>query len=444
MRVILSTFLVASLAACGDQGPASTFELRVTEGDRQVARIGTLLPLPVAVTVLNDAGRPLQGVRVEWHANEGGHMAPFNTVTDKDGVSRARWLLGSVEGVSTATASLPGVDPAVVTALAESPEALPFDEPTVLTIPTYDGSRQVVHPDYAATPAGRFGTTSHLAVTPYPEGDAKFENPSLFAGTRLDVWGLEPGAPNPVVLPDAGYLSDPDLVYEPDARELWLYYRQVNGANVVHLLRTSDGIHWSEPVEVARAPNHDLVSQTVVRRGPGDWWMWSVKSGPAGCGAGSTTVEVRRSPDGIGWSEPRTTDLTGGQLFPWHIDVEWIPSRNEFWAVYNAKAGGGCTTPAVFMATSADGVAWQMLEQPVIVKGRIPELADIVYRTTFRYDPLADAVTFWYSGARFVSRSYVWSAAVERRHRSELFTRIAAVQPDIIFTPAPAPLTDWP
>jgi hypothetical protein len=432
------------LTACSDQGPTSTLEVRVTEGDGQVARVGTLLPLPVAVTVLDEAGKPLPGARVEWTASGGGFLLPTTTVTDDAGVSRARWQLGSIEGVSTATASLPGVNPAFITAVAESPNALAFDEPIRLTLPTYEGSGQVVHPDFVATPPGMFGTTGHLAITPYPHGDFRFENPSLFAGTRLDVWGLEAGAPNPVILPAEGYLSDPDIVFEPDARELWLYYRHVDDANIVRLLRSSDGIRWSQPVEVARAPNHDLVSQSVVRRAAGDWWMWSVSSGPAGCGATSTSVEVRRSADGIKWSAPLATDLSGGQLWPWHLDVEWIPSRNQFWAVYNAKAANGCTTPVVYLATSTDGVSWQMVARPVIVKGRIPEFQDIVYRTTFSYEPVTDAVTFWYSGATFTGGSYVWGVAVERRHRAEVFSGAGAVQADMVFTPAPAPLTDWP
>lgn len=182
----------------------------------------------------------------------------------------------------------------------------------------------------------------------------------------------------------------------------------------------------------------------MVRRDSRDWWMWSVKSGPAGCGAASTSLEVRRSADGMAWSPPRPTDLTAGALWPWHIDVEWIPSRKEFWAVYNGKTSTGCTTPAVYMATSGDGVTWRMLPNPVIVKGRIPEFQDIVYRTTFAYDPFSDAVTFWYSGARFAAGSYVWSAAVERRRRSDLFAKPPAAQATVIFTPPPAPLEEWP
>ena len=93
-------------------------------------------------------------------------------------------------------------------------------------------------------------------------------------------------------------------MYVPDLGELWLYYRQVTSNNVVQLVRTSDGRTWSAPMEVIRAPNHQIVSPSVVRRESGDWWMFAVNSGSSGCGAASTVVEVRRSTDGIHWGPP--------------------------------------------------------------------------------------------------------------------------------------------
>jgi hypothetical protein len=155
-------------------------------------------------------------------------------------------------------------------------------------------------------------------------------------------------------------------------------------------------------------------------------------------------VELRRSTDGLQWTDPVTVDLVQPGYSPWHIDVQWIPSRQEFWAVYNGKTPGSCTTPAVFLATSSDGVTWRVQDWPVLAKGRVPQFADIVYRTTFAYDPLTDAITFWYSGARYDGTRYVWSAAVERRRRSEVFappTKFADTGP---FPPAPAPLVEWP
>jgi hypothetical protein len=84
----------------------------------------------------------------------------------------------------------------------------------------------------------------------------------------------------------------------------------------------------------------------------------------------------------------------------------------------------------------------------VIAKGRIPEFEHIVYRSTFDYDPAADIVTFWYSGARYMGTDYVWGAAVERRLREEVFaaveTTMNAAMDAAIYHPPPAPLREWP
>lgn len=326
----------------------------------------------------------------------------------------------------------------------EPSSALPFDALYPIDFATYEGSHQVVHPDYAVVPAGAFGLPRQIAITPYPFGDAKHENPSLFTASDPDRWMLAERAPNPLVRPDRGYLSDPDLVYVPEHQELWLYYRQVIADNIVWLMRSGDGRTWSAPVEVARAPNHQLVSPSIVRRAANDWWMFSINSGVMGCGAASTTIDVRRSDDGMHWSEPAPATLTHSEFWPWHIDVQWIPSAGVFWAVYNAKTKGGCTTPALFIASSADGLSWEPVTTPVLAKGRSPEFQDIVYRSTFAYDPQTDAITFWYSGAKFDAGRYVWSAAVERRRRANVFAMKLKTYRANLFAPAPAPLADWP
>ena len=413
-------------------------------GDGQIARVGTLLPAPIAATVLDGDGHPAKGVRVEWRSDGDGRLLPLDGETDDHGQARARWQLGTSEGARQAQAVLPGLEPAVFTAIAEASDALPFDQLIPLDFATYDGSRQVVHPDYAATPGGTFGRPDHLAITPYPFGNASYENPSFFEAGRRDLWELGAGVPNPVVLPDVGYLSDPDLVYVPDLDELWLYYRQVTADNIVLAVRSRDGRTWTPPMEVTRAPNHRIVSPSVVRRAAGDWWMFAVNAGASGCGAATTTVEVRRSADGVIWGDPVTADLTQPGFWPWHIDVQWIPSRSEFWAVYNAKTEGGCTTPAVFIARSGDGLAWKVVPQVVLAKGAIPTLQDIVYRTTFEFEPLTDAITFWYSGARYESGRYRWGAAVQRRHRTDVFESSRATLDPAMLPPAPAPLDDWP
>jgi hypothetical protein len=67
-----------------------------------------------------------------------------------------------------------------------------------------------------------------------------------------------------------------------------------------------------------------------------------------------------------------------------------------------------------------------------------------VYRSTFEYDPATDAVTFWFSGARYESGGYRWSAAIERRRRDVLAGRLEATIDPAQLPPAPAPLEEWP
>ena len=437
--------LTAALAGCGDSaGPPSPVQVQATEGGGQVAPVHSLLPQPIVATVLDAAGQPVPGVPVTWAAEGDGRITAVTHATDAQGQVRARWVLGGTIGPSHATAVVEALEPATFTAIAESPEYLPYDEVHLLDVPTYEGSRQVVHPDYVRTPADLFRSPHHLAITPYPFGDASQENPSHFIGERLDLFELEAGAPNPVARPTSGHLSDPDLVYVPETKELWLYYRQVTSQNIILLTRTSDGLQWTPPVEVVRAPNHQVVSQTVVRRAPGDWWMYAVNAGVLGCSAPSADLEVRRSSDGIHWSAPEPTPVARPNRSPWHVEVQWIPSRSEFWALFNVKGNGDCATPALFLATSADGYSWTILDQPVLTRGRVPALNDIVYRSTFEYDPESDAVVFWYSGAYHNGTKYIWGAAAERRQRAALFAPAVVGEGSLRWGEAPEQLLEGP
>jgi hypothetical protein len=175
--------------------------------------------------------------------------------------------------------------------------------------------------------------------------------------------------------------------------------------------------------------------------------MWSVNAGQEGCRAGSTTVELRRSTDGEIWSEPVAISLVQRGFSVWHIDVQWIPSRKEYWALYNAKTASNCATQYLYLATSPDGVKWRTYPSPILTAGVIPEFADIVYRSTFSYNPASDQIRFWYSGARAENGIYVWQSAFDRRDRSEVFAAISkpmSSPPAFLSRRALLPLTDPP
>ncbi len=298
--------------------------------------------------------------------------------------------------------------------------------PTPLILRTYDGSGQSVHPDFVA-PGPAWGSgLKYLVSTPYPGSSDKHENPSLYASADGLTWDAAPGAPMPLTTPRTGFLSDPDIVYSEPQNDLSVYYRQADGrSDRILLMRSSDGAKWSEPLQLLSGPFATILSPSVVRRGEGDWLMWSVNAS-GGCHGNSTTVQLRRSANGVTWTAPEPVVLPlPTNRFAWHIDVQWIEARQEYWALFPAKAPGTCATRTLYLATSHDGVTWTTVSQPVLTAGSIPEFQHVVYRSTFAYDAASDSITFWFSGARLSGKKFFWSTAVQRRSRTGVFDAVA-------------------
>lgn len=423
--------------ACSDDTAPRQAVLLVAAGDAQRALAGTLLPDEITVELLDSHQRPLSGVRMTWRAAPGlaDVITPDASTTNGDGRVRARWRLDGSVGSHSLTVT--AADGARAHASAIAVERPPTDVHE-MPMSTYDGSGQIVHPDYVRLPASWTGNLLRLVATPYPEGDATLENPSLFTGTSGVSWTVPDGVVNPLVRPAGGYLSDPDVVYDPDAGELRIYYRRVTTENEIWMIRSTNGTTWSAPLLTVHALNHEIISPSIVRRGAGDWMMWSVNAGTIGCGGQSTTVELRRSTDGLSWSEPETAVLSDPDGFAWHIDVEWISSLGQYWAVYPVKRPGSCTTDRLRLATSTDGLNWQSYPSPVLISGASAELNDVVYRSSFDYDASTGIVTFWYSGATSDDGVYSWHLAWERMPQSALFARVSRELPLSLRTPPPA------
>jgi hypothetical protein len=334
-----------------------------------------------------------------------------------------------------------------------------FDEklglPVAIDFDTYENSHQVVHPSAVAFPSEWHGKRFWLALTPYPNGDSHVENPSLFAGATSDAFAVPVGVTNPVAQTTRGYLSDPELAYDPASDELRLYYREVveirrgkdkplHKADVVYLTRSRDGRNWSSPRMVTTDMNRFVVSPTVARRSDADWKMWSVNAGRAGCTAKDTRIILRRSVDGVMWSTPTDVAFDQPGYVPWHLDVQYVPQLDAYWALIAAyPRGTACTATSLFLATSTDGENWTTYPAPVLPRGTIPQFSANVYRSTFTFDPDARGLTIWLSGATVVKHAehrkppvLRWSAAVWHTHTQALLEHVrtartgAALLPD--------------
>jgi hypothetical protein len=431
-----ASLAVAALAtiACHDVGvPTATADAMVAaefvRGDGQSGNPGDTLSEPIVVRVHDRQGRPFAFTPIEWFADGGGSLIDASTRTDSAGNATAHWVIGSSdEPQRVRVRPVRGDEQSTRADILHAP-ALANGKLQLLTLPTYDGSGEAVHPDVISTSTPLHQSPFLMVVTPYPSGDATKENPSVLVSRDGIAWSVPTGASNPLVIPPptGGYLSDPDLVYVGQTHTFWLFYREVQNraTNLIHVATSQDGLRWKTKDPVIITPAHALVSPSVVHRPSKGWMMWTVDAGVGGCSAATTHVDLRSSTDGINWGEPTPVSITSPMGTPWHIDVQWIRSRQEYWAIFNVKVAGNCATKAVYIATSRDGIEWTTLPTPAITSGAIPEFRDIVYRASIQYVPSDDVVTLWFSGASSESGRFVWRVAVERQLRADLFTALA-------------------
>jgi hypothetical protein len=333
---------------------------------------------------------------------------------------------------------------------ASAEEIRLIGQPVPIEFATYENSRQVVHPSAVAFSQPWHGQRFWLALTPYPNSDSHVENPSLFGSTTGDAWSVPNGLRNPVAKTTRGYLSDPELAYDPTADELRLYYREVveahhrgnkpkHKADIVYLTRSSDGVHWSAAAALTNDVGHFVVSPTVTRRADGDWKMWAVDAGRAGCNSKDTRIILRRSVDGVAWSVPTRVAFAQPGYLPWHLDVRYVPELGSYWALVAAyPVGTACTVSSLFLATSADGVHWTTYASPALARGAIPQFSTNVYRSTFAFEPNGNDLTIWLTGATTVKpgdhrRPPVlrWSAAVWHTHADALLQYVRTAQRDL-------------
>jgi len=363
--------------------------------------------------------------------------------------SRSVWRVGMWVGLALVAAcgawklpidaGEPATDPSVhITAPGDEMDldesevpGAPAIAPTTIPVVTYEGSGELVHPDVAFFPRGFAGMRYWYAATPYPSGNSGFENPSIFNGRSSGEMQVPAGISNPLVKPEAnGYLSDPDVTYDPEKRELRMYYRQtLLTGDQVFLARSSNGVNWSRGQLVLGAPRYALISPAIVREGASKWRMWTVNATVTGCRSSvqDLTLEQRRSDDGVNWDDAEPVKLSIPGHVPWHWDVQYVRAKNQYWSLIAAYPdGGNCSQTAVYLARSADGTTWDVSPSPLLRAGDFPPIRDLVYRSTFRYHEGSDEVSVWFSGARYEDGAFHYGVALARYPFAEMMRRVSS------------------
>ncbi|MDI9627042.1 MAG: hypothetical protein QM286_00600 [Acidobacteriota bacterium] len=177
------------------------------------------------------------------------------------------------------------------------------------------------------------------------------------------------------------YNSDTELVYDPDGDRLICYWREVdNGVALIAAKSSTNGTSWSaRSVIISGGGYTDTLSPSVIRRGPGDWWLFGIKS------TDPAKASVYRSADPLtGWGAPTFANLP---LRFWHAGVSWDGDAYRMIASLTGNS-------AQYLLSSADGYTWSAGVSAMT--GRAGEWDSDMYRADLA---VRDATTMavWYS-----------------------------------------------
>ena len=276
---------------------------------------------------------------------------------------------------------------------------------TYQNIPTYDGSNQSVHPDIYFNASGWNNWKYWMVMTPYPNSNSAYENPSILVSNDGSTWNVPDGLSNPIdPQPASGFNSDTDIINVNGT--LWVYYRwnPGDGSTSLRMRNSTNGTSWSDEYEIFNvATSGHFASPSVVYK-DGLFKMWAVNTT-------ADSIIFYNSSDGMNWNGPYSTNFFPSfPGDPWHTNVDWIEEENEYWMVYNGPHDvfpiipwfslhiHHGSTSNIYFANSSDGITWQTWRRSLLSNTDSGWDAGELYRVAFLYNLSGNNILeLWYS-----------------------------------------------
>ena len=260
----------------------------------------------------------------------------------------------------------------------EAPPFILTNSSSPMITPTYDGSKQAVHPDILVFPKKFRGFKYLLCYDPFPNGDPSKENPSIYVSNEKDKGytnSIEGELiPNPISgVPAKGWFnSDSDFIFWRD--KIWLYWRQGRIADNYRQLmvrRSADLIHWDEAKVLwayegaatrycspAFVPEDNEIHAWFVNASDYTLHLFEMRNG-------ETPIHVTQ----CNFTLPLKRRL-------WHIDVAKL-SNGEYWALACDREGD------LWFARSIDKINWIVHYPPVLKPKKSSWDCGRIHRATF-------------------------------------------------------------
>lgn len=198
------------------------------------------------------------------------------------------------------------------------------------TIPDPWGFGYFIHPSVIWNRTPVFGHNYWMSVTPYPYVDQpssenqSMETPCLYYSddglTFEDPQGIKNpiAGVNPVGYDKNAYGSDPEIVYNPDTKQMFCYY--VIGDIVGNVTIEDPKVQIYNGREISKEYNcngtHGVSPSVIYDQKSKKFYMWIVDIDPQ-----PDQLVRYESTDGINFTNKKIMDISKLYMTPWHTDV---------------------------------------------------------------------------------------------------------------------------
>ncbi len=260
--------------------------------------------------------------------------------------------------------------------------ALPAD--TLLSISTYDGSGQAVHPDIILS-----NNIFYLAITPYPFSNDSYENPCLYSS--IDGLEFNPCVSNPLVkTPKNGHNSDPDIFID-NSGILNICYRESisNDADNIILLKNKGNLRFRSSTILHYPiidPKNRVLSPSITYY-QDQYYLFYMRK-----------YEIKYLTSSNLDSLDKTNEHDINIHMPenyrcWHVDVFKAQDTDEYYMLLHGYLGA--YNYSLTFATSTDLTNWTVQGEIINNDNLTDEEAWYVYRSTGIVNN--NILVIWYS-----------------------------------------------
>ena len=286
----------------------------------------------------------------------------------------------------------------------------------LLDIPSYvENNNSVVHPSVISFDSPWNGYKYWMGITPYPESNNKFENPSIVVSNDGINWEELEGVTNPIApAPAQGYNSDINIFMDPTNTTMYCMWRELrwlDGAErcTLKIMSSTDGVNWSEPTEALRTLDKDNASPCVIYD-EGKYKLFSVNVLD---GSRTTSIQMYESDNPLGgWVYVKDIEIPNiaedKQL--WHFEIKKI--EDTYVILYQVATWGYYGGDGrLYLGKSKDLSNWEITKKPIIY----PEWEGDFYKSSFSLGEYNGEPCFdlWY-GTRYINSAGVpaeWGVA---------------------------------